>query len=209
MDRAFERSALDALEPRWRKMGYSLIREPTPDQLPAFLEHFRPDAIAVGPSPSLVIEVLDAHGRAAETKIDRVRKLLQGRDDWRLEVVYAPASSPVVASMSPEVIRETLIRLAPLAETEPRAALLMAWSTLEAVSRRLAPELAHHGLSSRSLVDLLIAYGYVPQSETARLLRLADQRNALAHGQLDAVPSTIDLDFLIRLIEGLSIGGDH
>lgn len=87
MDRAVERSALDALEPRWRKMGYSLIREPSPDQLPAFFEHFRPDAIAAGPSPSLVIEVLNAPSRAAETKIDRVRRLLQGRDDRRISAM--------------------------------------------------------------------------------------------------------------------------
>jgi hypothetical protein len=36
-----ERTALDQLGPRWRRLGYTLVREPWPDQLPDFLRGFR------------------------------------------------------------------------------------------------------------------------------------------------------------------------
>jgi uncharacterized protein YutE (UPF0331/DUF86 family) len=90
-----------------------------------------------------------------------------------------------------------------LAVSEPRAGLLMAWATLEAIGRVLEPDLASRGLSPRSLVDLLISNGQLPQSESAALRRLGDMRNALAHGQIDESPAHADVQHLIGLGESL------
>ena len=198
-----ESAALNALEPRWRKLGYTLVREPSPEQLPPFLKGFRPDAIAIGADPQLVIEVLSKRGGPAATRVKQLQSLFAGHTDWRLELVYLGADDPAIAAVSADDIRKALERLRPLVEREPGAALLMAWATLEAAGRFLEPGLASRGLSPRSLVDLLVSNGHVLQPEGAELRRLGDQRNALAHGQINAAPTAAEVRGLMDLIDGL------
>ena len=196
-------SALDRQEPRFRERGYTLVREPSPSQLPGFLSQTHPDAIAVGAVPSLVVEVLHLQGDDAEARLDRLRKLLQGRGDWRLEIVYAPRSSPPLHPVAPRAIAQALLQSGRLAGDEPRASLLLAWSALEAAARNLETRLAAEGLPPRTLVDLLVSNGHVPQSDATALLRLGDLRNAIAHGQIDTAPAAADLHFLIGQAERL------
>ncbi len=200
-----ERTVLDELEPRWRKLGYTLLREPSPEQLPAFLQGFRPDAIAIGPKPALVIEVLQARNASSEAKVRQLRSLFDAQQDWRLEVVYiSPEGDPLRAVTSAE-IRSTLRKARDLAEHEPRASLLLGWSALEAIGRLLEPSFASRSLAARSLVDLLVANGHVPQSEGAKLRGLGDLRNGLAHGQLDISPTPYDVRHLVTLAERLIV----
>jgi hypothetical protein len=198
-----ERAALDEMEPRWRKLGYTLVRGPSPDQLPAFLRGFQPDAIAIGATPSLVIEVLQPRRESAVTKVKQLQSLFRGHKDWRLEVVYVSSDGAPLQAVTSQNIREALRQARLLAESEPRAGLLMAWATLEAIGRILEPNLASRSLSPRSLVDLLISNGHLPQSKSAKLRRLGDTRNALAHGQINRSPSPVDVRYLIKLGEGL------
>lgn len=198
-----ERSVLDELEPRWRSRGYTLVREPSASQLPSFLRGFRPDAIAIGATPSLVIEVLQTRGKPADTKVRQLQSLFTGHDDWRLEVVYLVPDGAPLQTVALQDIRSALRQSRLLMESEPRAALLMAWATLEAIGRVLEPDLASRSLAPRSLVDLLIANGHLQQSESAHLRTLADTRNMLAHGQIDVSPAPADVRHLIELEEGL------
>ncbi|ORE92856.1 hypothetical protein [Aurantimonas sp. 22II-16-19i] len=177
-----ERNAIDAMEPRWKSQGYQLIREPDRSDLPDFLGGLEPDAIAVGPEPSLLIEVMGT-GKAAEYKLDQIRKLLGGRSDWRLEVVYAPSDRPVVGPVHEAQIAEALASAGRLAGQEPRAALLLAWSAFEAAMRRRFPNEAK-GPVTAGLLALLDA-GEIGEADHRRLLGLWRIRNALAHGQLD------------------------
>jgi hypothetical protein len=198
-----ERSALDAFEPLWRKKGYTLVREPSQDELPGFLKGFHPDAIAVGVKPSLAIEVVGGQGAAAEDKIRRLRAAFEGRDDWRLEVVYVgPDGAPLAPASRTEVLA-TLRRAKVLADSEPAAAFLMGWATLEAIARILQPEPASRSLAALTVVDLLVAYGHVTQEEGLKLRRLAVERNRLAHGQIDFAPARDDIRDLCELGERL------
>jgi hypothetical protein len=198
-----ERAVLDELEPSWRKRGYTLIRQPSQDQLPGFLKGFRPDAIAVGAKPGLVIEVVQTQSGSSETKIRQLRGLFKDNSDWRLEVVYLSQDGVPLKTVTSDDIQETLEKVRLVAESEPRAALLMSWATLEAIARKLEPELASRSLSPRSLVDVLVSNGHLPQSETAKLRRLGDARNALAHGQINNSPKSADIQYLIDLAEEL------
>lgn len=196
-----ERAVLDELEPQWRKLGYTLLREPRQDQLPDFLRGFRPDAIAVGAKPSLVIEILRARSGSSETKIRQIRSLFEGHDDWRLEVIYVAPDGAPIQPVSWQDIGLTLQNLKSFSGTEPKAALLMAWSTLEAVGRALEPSLASRGLPPHSLVEILISNGHVPQADGPRLRQIGSMRNALAHGQINETPTADDVRYLIGLLE--------
>lgn len=201
---ATERSALDVYENHWRKLGYTLVRDPPAEKLPKFLSEIRPDAIATGVWPSLLIEVMQRPTDAAETRVRQIQSLLKGHDDWRLEIIYLAPGAPVLRAVAAKEIRQTLQQARRLADIEPRAGLLLAWSTLEAVARNLEATLASRGLSPRSLIDLLVSNGHLPQSDAKAFLRLGDMRNALSHGQIDEAPDSADLCNLIDRTERLA-----
>ena len=194
-----ERDAIERMEPRWRRLGYTVVRHPRPEQLPAFMEGFRPDAIATGAKPNLVIEVKRQRAAEKDARLQPLRALLNGRDDWRLEVVYLAAEDAQPEPQSREEIRSTLESARALSAIDRRAGILLAWAALEAAGRELEPELADRSLSSASLVDLLVSTGHVPQDEGSKLRKAAETRNALAHGQLDLEPDQDDLDLLIEI----------
>ena len=198
-----EWTVLEALEPRLRQQGYTVIREPSPEQRPSFLKDIQPDAIAIGRKPFLVIQVLPRRSGSADTKVAQLQGLFEGQDDWRLEVVYAAPDGTPLEAVTSEDIRAALDQARRLADTEPKAGLLVAWATLEAIARILEPTLASRSLSSGSLVDLLIANGHVPQSEGARLRRLGDLRNKVTHGQINVTPLVDDVRYLTRTGDGL------
>ncbi|MEQ8815439.1 MAG: hypothetical protein RLO51_03645 [Thalassobaculum sp.] len=209
---ADERTALDLIENRLKKDGYTLVRSPGPEQLPAFLRGFRPDAIAVGADPSLVIEVMHSRTASATTQIRQINSLLSGHEDWRLEVVYVSPDGTAVGSTTPEEVRATLRGLQKLSEIEPRGALLLAWSSMEAIGRILQPALAARSISPNSLIDLLISHGHASQGDGPLLRRLGNMRNAISHGQLSLTPSSEDLAELLRIAERLvetSINPSH
>ena len=196
-----EGDALDLMEPRWRKLGYTLIREPKGEQLPSFLRGFAPDAIAMGPEPALVIEVLHRQSPSAETKVRQLRDLLDDQEGWRLEVVFVSPDGAPLESVTFQEIRAALAEARSLSERDTRAGLLMAWATLEAIGRQLEPGLAMRSLSTGSLIDLLISTGHAPQVEGALLRRMGDLRNVIAHGQINLEPEPSDVRRLIELAE--------
>ena len=183
-----ERTALDRYEPRWVAQGYTVVRSPHPDQIPGFLGDHRPDAIAIGKAPGLIIEVLGTRGRADQGKVSRLHGILKDRKDWRLEILYAPAAGPVLRPVTAHEIRQTVHGLRNLAGTDRRGTLLMGWAALEAAARILEPDQASEGLSSGSLVEILVGLGYIEQSKSGDLWRFGEMRDAIVHGQIDLEP---------------------
>jgi uncharacterized protein YutE (UPF0331/DUF86 family) len=192
------------MEPRWRKLGYVLEINPKPEQLPTFLRGIRPDAIALGPKPNLVIEVLRARGPTSDIKVRQLKSLLEGQDAWQLEVIYSTSEGELVEPATKQEIRSTLENARQLSVQDTRAGLLLAWASLEAIGRQLEPDLATGSLSPRSLVDLLISTGHLPQGDGAFLRKTGDVRNAIAHGQLSLEPDSNDVRELIEVAERLA-----
>jgi hypothetical protein len=198
-----DRYALDMFEPIWRRKGYTLVREPSPQQLPPFLQGFRPDAIATGAAPSLVIEIASGQGPAKASRLHRLHSALDGHQDWRLEVVYVGSEGAPIKPASVEATGAALAQAKTLATAEPKAALLLAWAAIEAAGRALEPSLSEFSLGALALVDLLVGYGHVSQEDGVALRRLALQRNAIAHGALDVSPSVDDIATLAEIGERL------
>jgi hypothetical protein len=199
-----ELEALDRLEPRWRDRGYTLVREPSQEQLPDFLKGFHPDAIAIGQKPSLVIEVVRKRGNGTESKIQKLHELFEGGLDWRLEVVYLSQDEDILAEVGHSKIADAIDQARLVCETNPGAGLLWAWATLEAITRKLEPELAARQLTGSSMVDVLVSNGHVSQFDGKKLWDLGRKRNLLAHGQVDSGPKAGDVGFLLALMEKLS-----
>jgi hypothetical protein len=181
-----ERAILDQMEPRWLRRGYQLIRHPSRNDLPEFLRGFQPDAIAIGAQPSLVIEIVNPRSKATKARISQLGALFENQEEWKLEVIYALSESGEISISSGIEILQALDDGVRLIESEPRAALLLVWAAFEAAARRIHPDLASQGLTSGSLIELLISQGDLRLDDQEALRSIALKRNAVAHGDLTA-----------------------
>jgi hypothetical protein len=85
---AVEKTALDEYLPRLDARGYRVVRRPAKQDLPAFLADVDADAVATGPGDNIIVEVITKGSPKAKSKIRRLREILVGHPDWRLEVIY-------------------------------------------------------------------------------------------------------------------------
>lgn len=199
-----ETIALDRLEPQLAAKGYRVIREPGAGDLPDFLAGRRPDAIAVGRKPCLVIEVFRKDGPTALKEVRDLRALLKGQDDWDLKVYYFSSMEPMLEPVSDAAACDAVAAARSVVETEPRAALLFAWSILEATARLTISAANPRPLNPNALVNLLVGEGYVDQDTGSELFRLAKVRSRVAHGQIDIAPKAEEVRFLLAVAEDVS-----
>jgi len=137
-----ERIALDRVVPLLRSEGYEVISEPGPADLPPFLADRRPDAIAIGKHPCLLVEVFRKEGNRELTRIRELRSLLHGHDNWELRVFYFSSLEPTLAPVPNDAMTNAIQAARAVSITEPRAAILLAWSIVEAVARAYEAGLA-------------------------------------------------------------------
>lgn len=203
---AAENEALNLLDRRLARQGYRLVRQPERSELPGFLGRLQPDAIAIGRSPNLLIEVLTGRGspRAETQRLHHLRDLLSSHPDWRLEVVYAGSADRAPEAVTVATIRKAAADVARLADVDARAALLLGWSTLEAATRALEPELATRMLTSGSIVEMLVGQGHLTQEDADALRRIGHARNGLAHGGVDAGVSPATVSHLLDAVSRLA-----
>ncbi|WP_137132493.1 hypothetical protein [Rhizobium sp. FY34] len=202
---AAERAALDKMEPIWSAQGYRVVREPGLEDIPDFLGKYRPDALAVGKQPGLVVEVINPLNPSNNTKIKQLQSLFAGRPDWTLEVLYLASDQTSITPTPNSEIRQTLDTVGQLAEIDPRAGLMLAWASLEAIGRALDPGSAGKTISARALIDLLVSQGYIKQHDGGSLRKFADMRNKLTHGQLELMPTLDDVRELVTLAKSIPL----
>lgn len=185
-----QEAALDRFASRWTSQGYRLVKNPHGDELPDFLGSYRPDAILVGPQ-NIMVEVLYKGEPQTQSKLDALRSLLTGRDDWRLEIIYAGVRPLTVSPTSTVRLRHTLERIEGMADDDP-GAFVMLWPVLEAATRLLAPETTTRPQSAGQVVELLASQGVILPSDADLLRQAATLRNRIVHGDLDiAVPADV------------------
>jgi hypothetical protein len=137
--------------------------------------------------------------------------LVSGQPGWRLQVYFegegTDESIHIDPPTQPQIDAQLLEAERLAASGHRKAAMLLAWSVLEAIARA---RLANEGVSSRrpfspaQTVQLLEMSGLV-DSQGGRDLRIKAQlRNLIAHGDLGAEVRASDLDSLISQIRDLS-----
>jgi hypothetical protein len=204
-----KRLVIEQLIPALELDGYTVYLEPSRLQLPAFMKRYIPDAIAVGPQKKLAIEVVFDEP-SAKIKLDALRGVFDGHGDWELRVLYSRAARPkeiLPAASNVEIARSINSVESLSASGQSGAALLIAWSTLEALGRRLLGEAFQGPQPSTRLVEALAGRGDVTPSEADLLRKLALLRNQLSHGKLDvSVEASESNDFvgILKILHTLS-----
>lgn len=199
-----ERRALDRIEPKLLERGYTLIRDPKRDQLPAFLGGYVPDAIAVGRNPNIALEIKGRKGLDIERRLETIRRLFDEHEDWAFEAYFFSSLEPELSVQAEEVLEDREQEARNLIGMQSQAAFVLGWSILEASVRTAGlQDQDRRGLGPNRIISLLASEGYVPRAQMSELMRLAELRNQIVHGQLDVIPKDDEVRKILDLAKEL------
>lgn len=206
-----ESELLDRLRKQYEGRGYTFVANPRARDIPAFLEGYIPDAIAMSKNDKVIIEVKSTNKRAHENSMVRfLAAEVPKHAGWRFDLVIAEKDSGSLdADAEPDkrqlAEERTRVQNA-LQSGDFKTALVLGWALLEAVTRQLVLN-QRKGESKRylprTIVETLVSDGYASDEVGERLLKLAHLRNRLVHGfsRLDVEKS--DIDFLLSVLNKL------
>lgn len=191
---------------RLSAQGYDVFVAPPASLAPPFLKGHLPDAVALGKDKKIAIEVKRSTWRG-RTELAELAELFKGHDDWEFRLIWVdPASEvPPVPTQSLKEIRTTISEIERLQrEGLLRPAFLLAWATLEAASRVLNESEFARPQAPGRLVQIMSREGYLTPTQADRMRNLANIRNHLAHGALDAEVTAGDLDGLLTPLRSVA-----
>lgn len=201
--------ALDLIDLQARKLaeeGYTVVREPEPVTLPPELRDLRPDAIAIGASPPLLLEVVQQGGGSSD-RIAQIHKAIAGTN-WALQLILdsSPQGARLPAAELGEI--EGLVKsMRQVSEIDPRAGLLMGWSALEAFARQLDGDRFSKPQSPARVVEQLAAMGLALPQQASELRDLALLRNHFIHGGLGIQITRSQTDRFAQILSELLAHG--
>ncbi len=206
MNQIDETNFMQNLIPELQAQGYEVYLQPTAPVVPDFLAHLRPDAIAIGKGKKIIIELVTSES-SRQKKTEALANLVKQHPEWELRVlVVTPANrTDDLRIQSMEEIQTFLKEVRDLEMGgHTTGALLLAWGTFEAISRRLVFSDFARPQSPGRLVQLMAQDGYITPSEADRLRALAQKRNAIIHGNLDVRADRTDVTEFRQILERLA-----
>jgi hypothetical protein len=206
-----EAAVLQAVLPQLEAQGFRVSPHPSRTILPAFLQGYHPDAIALKGDKKIAIQVVPSAG-PLEPRLERLRQALLEHGDWEFRIVYAPplGSEADIAVQSRTAIEDQLARITKtFDEAGPAMSLLAGWAALEAAARLLMPDALGGPQTPARLLEALAFDGYVTPEEADLLRRLGRLRNAAAHGGLDVAVTSGEIDGLVGITRTLLGLGDQ
>lgn len=185
-----EEDTLRSVASRYQENGYEVVLRPSAKALPKSLSRFRPDLVARGPHETVVVEVKSRSDLVKERGLAELARTVERIPGWRFELVVA---NPEMESSIPRderslTKRQILRRLDEAARVEKEghteAALLLAWSGLEAALRHKARACGINpdGQSCLSLAKALYSIGEITKRYLEELSEALRARNELVHG---------------------------
>lgn len=207
-DRTLERVTVERVAQEYRDKGYKVVVQPDITERPDFIREYQPDIIARSPRESVVIEVKNWESAEDRERLQGIAKRVESRPEWRLIVVSPGQARP--GDLGPELndlqepqIVHLLDQVATLrASGQLSAAVLVAWSALEAAMRRAA---VANAIESRrgdtwGVMRELVSNGIIDRERYRDLSEVLRVRSALAHGF--ALPDTVNPHSVLDLMNG-------
>jgi hypothetical protein len=182
----------------YKKRGYNVTIAPHSKSLPAFLNKFSPDIVAVSPNESVVIEIKSFRKSRSTDYWRELASAIQKHPGWRFELVIDNTTRrEPPENIAPEKIRELLEEGQRLAkENILNAALLVTWSAIEAAMRLAskAHDVELPDFRPSTIISRLYTDGVLERDEYDFLMDCMKIRNFVAHGfQGEAIhPDFID-----------------
>ena len=187
---AAEQRLLQNAERRYRRRGYKVLLRPRGDDLPQFLSGFEPDMIAYNDQESVVVAVKPRADLPAAEYLMELANVVNGQQGWRLDLAVVNPKTPPLVDEDVEVLGQTEIvaRIRAVRqlvkERQDEAAILLAWSTVEAALRLLADQqdIALENDQSAYVIKTLYSLGVLGQEDYGPLEKGLRARNIIIHG---------------------------
>lgn len=205
-----ERQRVQKVGQVYRDKGYDVLIEPQSDQLPDFLQAFRPDLIAHKGDEHIVVEVRSRGQVSDFPQVNKLAKVVRNEAGWKFELfLLGPENSFFVNGASPLTVEEIRSKRKEVAlffqNGHLEAAFLMGWSLVEAILRVLA---VIEGIEAETATpDYLLkqmAFEGIIARETYHDLKHAQKtRDAIAHGFKSSQLTAETVQELIDLIDGV------
>lgn len=198
---ALEQKRAHALAQEYQHKGYEVIETPGQEQLPEFLSGYHPDLLIRKDNEATVVEVKTRSSLTKEPHLKDLARILRAKQGWNFELVILGEDVQLeipegAISFEKGDIRQGLETAKQLLTSgASEAALLIAWSRLEAIVRLIAEEdeVTLNQLDSpSSLLKQAVSAGLISREDYEFLTRIVKYRNAVAHGF-----KTTDLDSIL------------
>jgi uncharacterized protein YutE (UPF0331/DUF86 family) len=200
-----EAQFLEGLRSRYEAEGFRFTIAPDRAGLPAFLGSYKPDALAQKPGLNIAIEVKRHPTPSTQKRLQDIRRLFEGHADWQLNVVFMgsePLQSVTIPPAQPATIRKRIEEVAALnAGGHHRAAFIMAWSLLEAALHSIGGETTSKPRTPGTVVQTLAMNGYIDPEMERRVRALIELRNRIVHGDLNAEPTSDEVELVLSAIQ--------
>ena len=179
-----------AVAQEYRQKGYVVTVAPQPGQLPDFLTSFPIDLLACNPNENVIIVVRTRASLSTPPALTTIAEAIEGRTDWRFELIVTnPKDYHFIGVdlnvLDPRAVDYRLREAKQLAEQEyGEAAILLAWSALEAILRRTAQseQIELEQENPNYLLKHLFAYGLLSREQLQILQASLQARNVIVHG---------------------------
>ena len=181
-----ERDVLNEVAREYEREGYRVAVEPDPRNLPGWLEGLRPDLIAQREGESVLVEVVTRRSAQAGERAKRLAETVRCEDGWRFDFVLRLRDRAGEKPMSVAEVEARLAAVEAVADDDPAAGLLLAWTAAEWALRQALGEV---GVSPDDAFTphriLKEAYSRTELAERmyGALRRLPDRRDAIVHGR--------------------------
>ena len=174
----------------YRSQGYEVIEGPLPGQLPDFLFGYHPDLLIRKGDEATIVEVKSRTSLARNPQIQDLARILQPKPHWNFELVIVEERDQFhtlegAQALGRDDIQQGIDKAGKLLELGfSEAALLLAWSILEATLRFLSAEegIALNRLDSFYILKQAAMNGIISRNDYNFLTNVMKYRNALAHG---------------------------
>jgi hypothetical protein len=195
-----------AIVDQLRRDGWDVTTDPPVELIPEQLRSYQPDMIASRGDERLFVEVKTLSSRAELSgDLSGLAELIKQVPHWQLQVYWLGED---VTPESAAVLRSRARRAEALADNDPEAALMLAWSAIEG---QLARQAAKTGEKPRwlgsALLGELTSRGSINDDEYQLLRDAQLTRSRIAHGRASGevdpalVRALLDLIFSGRLAE--------
>lgn len=205
-----ERQRVQKVGQVYRDKGYDVLIEPQGDQLPDFLQAFRPDLIVHKGDEHIVVEVR-MRGQVSDLpQVNKLAKVVRNEADWKFELfLLGPENSFFVDGASPLTVEEIRLKRKEVAlffqNGHLEATFLMGWSLVEAILRTLAVKEGIEGETATPnyLLKQMTFEGIIARETYHDLKHAQKTRDAIAHGFKSSQLTVETVQELIDLIEGV------
>lgn len=194
--------------------GYKVVIRPGSEDLPSFAKDFKVEILARRANEGALVSVKkNRQEMEADTDMPRYAEITSAQPGWRYDFAILEGEQPGAREMrgAKDFSGEDVIRT--LGEAEEvarmgftRAAVLTAWSALEAAMRmrlRASGETTGWGTTPRQMLNELYSSGILSVDEFARLEKLYQVRSQIVHGFATPTSDAEMVTFMVGLAHRL------